>query len=47
QLVTRLGEPMRGVAPGQTMVVYQDSRVLGQATIDSARSTAWDPAKVS
>lgn len=46
-LVTRLVEPMRGVAPGQTMVVYQDSRVLGQATIDSARSTAWDPAKVS
>ncbi|TLK51202.1 tRNA 2-thiouridine(34) synthase MnmA [Glutamicibacter sp. V16R2B1] len=47
QLVTRLVEPMRGVAPGQTMVIYQDSRVLGQATIDSARSTAWDPAKVS
>ena len=46
QLVTRLVEPMRGVAPGQTMVVYQGSRVLGQATIDSARSTAWDPAKV-
>ncbi|MCW4464384.1 tRNA 2-thiouridine(34) synthase MnmA [Glutamicibacter sp. MNS18] len=46
-LVTRLLEPMRGVAPGQTMVIYQGSRVLGQATIDSARSTAWDPAKVS
>lgn len=46
-LVSRLEEPMRGVAPGQTMVVYQGSRVLGQATIDSARSTAWDPAKVS
>lgn len=46
-LVTELVEPMRGVAPGQTMVVYQGSRVLGQATIDSARSSAWDPAKVS
>jgi len=43
----RLDEPQRGVAPGQTMVLYQGTRVLGQATIDSARSTAWDPAKVS
>jgi tRNA-specific 2-thiouridylase len=34
----RLIEPMRGVAPGQTVVLYQGSRVLGQATIDSARS---------
>ncbi|MHC6177114.1 tRNA 2-thiouridine(34) synthase MnmA [Glutamicibacter sp. X7] len=45
-LVARLPEGMRGVAPGQTMVIYQGTRVLGQATIDSARSTAWDPAKV-
>ncbi len=47
QLVVTLIEPMRGVAPGQTMVLYQGSRVLGQATIDSARSLSWDPAKVS
>ncbi|MCG2622747.1 tRNA 2-thiouridine(34) synthase MnmA [Arthrobacter sp. I2-34] len=47
QLVLTLLEPMRGVAPGQTMVLYQGSRVLGQATIDSARSLSWDPAKVS
>lgn len=46
-LVATLIEPMRGVAPGQTMVVYQGTRVLGQATIDSARSTAWDPSLVS
>ena len=37
-LVVRLTEPMRGVAPGQTVVIYQGTRVLGQATLDSARS---------
>jgi tRNA-specific 2-thiouridylase len=38
QLVVRLADPLRGVAPGQTVVLYQGSRVLGQATIDAARS---------
>jgi tRNA-specific 2-thiouridylase len=38
QLVIRLTDPLRGVAPGQTVVLYQGSRVLGQATIDVARS---------
>ncbi|GAA1341945.1 tRNA 2-thiouridine(34) synthase MnmA [Arthrobacter roseus] len=38
-LVVDLLEPMRGVAPGQTVVLYQGTRVLGQATLDSARST--------
>ncbi|MCC9195969.1 tRNA 2-thiouridine(34) synthase MnmA [Arthrobacter sp. zg-Y820] len=47
ELVVRLNEPMRGVAPGQSMVVYQGTRVLGQATIDKARSLEWDPAAVS
>ncbi|WP_255797159.1 tRNA 2-thiouridine(34) synthase MnmA [Arthrobacter sp. zg-Y238] len=47
ELVVRLAEPMRGVAPGQSMVLYQGTRVLGQATIDSARSLEWDPATVS
>ncbi|WP_026530334.1 tRNA 2-thiouridine(34) synthase MnmA [Haematomicrobium sanguinis] len=47
ELVVRLDEPLRGVAPGQTVVLYQGSRVLGQATIDSARSLAWDAAAVS
>jgi tRNA-specific 2-thiouridylase len=37
-LVVRLTDPLRGVAPGQTVVLYQGSRVLGQATIDAARS---------
>jgi tRNA-specific 2-thiouridylase len=38
QLVVTLTDPLRGVAPGQTVVLYQGSRVLGQATIDAARS---------
>ncbi|WP_026174615.1 tRNA 2-thiouridine(34) synthase MnmA [Acaricomes phytoseiuli] len=38
QLMVRLEEPLGGVAPGQTIVLYQGSRVLGQATIDGARS---------
>ena len=33
-------EPLQGVAPGQTAVVYQGTRVLGQATIDSAVNSA-------
>lgn len=36
RLNVRLCEAQRGVAPGQTMVVYQGTRVLGQATIDAA-----------
>lgn len=43
RLNVRLREAQRGVAPGQTMVVYQGTRVLGQATIDAAyadRATA-------
>jgi tRNA-specific 2-thiouridylase len=38
QLLVNLTEPLRGVAPGQTVVLYQGTRVLGQATIDAARS---------
>jgi tRNA-specific 2-thiouridylase len=37
-LVVTLTTPLRGVAPGQTVVLYQGTRVLGQATIDAARS---------
>jgi tRNA-specific 2-thiouridylase len=37
-LVVTLTDPLRGVSPGQTVVLYQGSRVLGQATIDAARS---------
>ena len=38
QLVVELAESLQGVAPGQTAVMYQGTRVLGQATIDTARS---------
>lgn len=34
ELVVRLNEPLIGVAPGQTAVVYVGTRVLGQTTID-------------
>ncbi|MDQ1732722.1 MAG: tRNA-uridine 2-sulfurtransferase [Pseudonocardiales bacterium] len=36
QLVARLTEPQRGVAPGQALVMYDGDRVLGSATITSA-----------
>ncbi|MGC0249769.1 tRNA 2-thiouridine(34) synthase MnmA [Pseudactinotalea sp. Z1748] len=35
-----LVEPMRGIAPGQSLVVYDGTRVLGQATISAAGRTA-------
>ncbi|MCT1367536.1 tRNA 2-thiouridine(34) synthase MnmA [uncultured Kocuria sp.] len=38
EIVIRLGEPLKGVAPGQTVVLYQGTRVLGQATINRAYS---------
>jgi tRNA-specific 2-thiouridylase len=34
ELVIRPDQPLNGVAPGQTAVVYVGTRVLGQATID-------------
>ncbi|WP_454108236.1 tRNA 2-thiouridine(34) synthase MnmA [Leifsonia shinshuensis] len=34
ELVIRPDEPLNGVAPGQTAVVYVGTRVLGQTTID-------------
>ena len=40
ELVVRLEEPMRGVAPGLSVVLYQGTRVLGQATVDRAHSLA-------
>jgi tRNA-uridine 2-sulfurtransferase len=43
QLVVELMEPLKGVAPGQTAVMYQGTRVLGQATIDTARSHNYQP----
>ncbi|MFD5821263.1 tRNA 2-thiouridine(34) synthase MnmA [Nesterenkonia xinjiangensis] len=44
RLVVELQEALRGVAPGQTAVMYQGTRVLGQATIDTARSKNYRPA---
>lgn len=38
ELVVRLKEGLKGVAPGQTVVMYQGTRVLGQATINRAYS---------
>ncbi|MDO5701137.1 MAG: tRNA 2-thiouridine(34) synthase MnmA [Bowdeniella nasicola] len=35
-LHVELGEPLRGIAPGQSIVVYRGTRVLGQATIARA-----------
>lgn len=43
RLEVELQEPLQGVAPGQTAVMYQGSRVLGQATIDTARSKNYQP----
>ncbi|MGP5196293.1 tRNA 2-thiouridine(34) synthase MnmA [Arthrobacter rhombi] len=47
ELVVDVSDPLQGVSPGQTMVIYQGTRVLGQATIDTARSLSWDPASIS
>jgi tRNA-specific 2-thiouridylase len=38
QMVIRLDEPLLGVAPGQTAVIYAGTRVLGQTTIDKTTS---------
>jgi tRNA-specific 2-thiouridylase len=41
ELVVDLGTPLRGVAPGQAVVLYDGDAVLGSATID--RTTAPAP----
>ncbi|MCH8561994.1 tRNA 2-thiouridine(34) synthase MnmA [Nesterenkonia sp. AY15] len=43
RLMVELEEALQGVAPGQTAVMYQGTRVLGQATIDTARSKNYQP----
>jgi len=40
ELVVRLNEPLFGVAPGQTAVLYVGTRVLGQTTIDRTVSVS-------
>ncbi|CAN5126031.1 tRNA 2-thiouridine(34) synthase MnmA [soil metagenome] len=40
RLVIGLGEPQRGIAPGQAIVLYDGDRVVGSATMESARLRA-------
>lgn len=48
ELVTVLESPLRGIAPGQSIVVYDGTRVLGQAAISRAgRGAAAAPISVS
>ena len=48
RLVVDLDQPVRGVAPGQSVVVYDGTRVVGSATIESAeRTAAAQPARVA
>jgi len=35
QMIIKLDEPILGVAPGQTAVIYLGTRVLAQVTIDA------------
>jgi tRNA-specific 2-thiouridylase len=44
ELVITLREPLTGVSPGQTAVVYVGTRVLGQCTIDRTVSALEVPA---
>ncbi|HWR85622.1 MAG TPA: tRNA methyl transferase PRC-barrel domain-containing protein, partial [Rhodoglobus sp.] len=44
ELVATLDEPLTGVAPGQTAVIYDGTRVVGQCTID--RTVSAVPAAV-
>lgn len=43
-LEVRLIDPAQGIAPGQAVVVYDGTRVVGSATIASTRSLSPDPA---
>jgi tRNA-specific 2-thiouridylase len=36
----RFDEPQEGVAPGQAIVLYDDTRVIGSATIDATSAHA-------
>lgn len=42
-LVVALDEAQRGVAAGQALVLYDDDRVVGSATVESARRSAPSP----
>jgi tRNA-specific 2-thiouridylase len=40
ELVVRPDEPLLGLAPGQSAVLYAGTRVLGQVTVDRTVSAA-------
>jgi tRNA-specific 2-thiouridylase len=40
RVVVDLLEPIRGLAAGQCVVIYNDSRVVGAATVDRTRRLA-------
>lgn len=40
QITVRLAEPVNGIAPGQAVVLYDDDRVIGSATIARTRAAA-------
>lgn len=44
ELRVRFEQPARGVAPGQAIVLYDGSRVVGSATIDRTRRRETEPA---
>ncbi|MGH8870309.1 MAG: tRNA 2-thiouridine(34) synthase MnmA [Actinomycetes bacterium] len=46
RLVVTLDVPLRGVAPGQAVVLYAGDRVLGSATIDASRRVRSAEARV-
>jgi tRNA-specific 2-thiouridylase len=37
RVVVELGDPIRGLAPGQAVVLYDGTRVIGSATVDATR----------
>jgi len=37
EVTARLSSPARGIAPGQTAVFYEGTRVIGSATITATR----------
>ncbi|MGL5858273.1 MAG: tRNA 2-thiouridine(34) synthase MnmA [Angustibacter sp.] len=47
QLRVALGRPIRGVAPGQAVVLYDGTRVLGSATIVAAEPIPGQPPQVA
>lgn len=44
ELTVTFDEPVRGVAPGQAVVLYDGSRVVGSATIAATRRAGAVPA---